>query len=110
MPVRADDSAREGFSGTGGFSPGFFIKVFCRIIIPCFLRGGAFVETSALFFPFDLFGSGGAGAGADLLADAFHEMLADNKRERKATRARSYDSRVRMRRLPLETLRDYQHW
>jgi len=71
---------------------------------------GAFVETSALFFPFDLFGSAGAGAGASLLADAFHEMLADNKRERKETRARSYNSSVRMRRLPLDTLGDYQHW
>ena len=32
------------------------------------------MKTCAVFFPFDLFGSGGAGAGVDLLAD--------NRRER----------------------------
>src|SRR6266513_1487566 len=47
------------------------------------------VKTSAIFFPFDLFGSAGAGAGAELLAEAFQEMLADNRRERVPTRARA---------------------
>jgi arginase family enzyme len=68
------------------------------------------VNTSALFFPFDLFGSAGARAGAELLADAFEEMLADNKRERVPTRARAYAGKVRTRQLLLETLSDYQDW
>src|SRR5205807_1625125 len=68
------------------------------------------VQTTALFFPFDLFGSAGASNGAELLADAFEEMLADNKRERVATRARAYQGQVRMRRLTFESLPDYQTW
>ena len=40
------------------------------------------MKTCAVFFPFDLFGSGGAGAGVDLLADELREILADNRRER----------------------------
>src|SRR5262249_24633689 len=52
------------------------------------------VKTAALFFPFDLFGSPGAGKGAELLADAFREMLADNQREQVPTRARAYQHRV----------------
>jgi len=58
------------------------------------------MTTRAIFFPFDLFGSAGAKAGAELLADAFQEMLADNKRERSATRARAYASKVRSRSSP----------
>jgi len=69
-----------------------------------------FVNTSAVFFPFDLFGSAGARLGAELLADAFREMLADNRRERLATRALAYQKHVRMRELPCETLVDYEHW
>jgi arginase family enzyme len=68
------------------------------------------VKTTAVFFPFDLFGSGGAGAGANLLADAFTEMLDDNRREKKPTRAVAYQPHVRMRQLPLETLEDYRDW
>ena len=40
------------------------------------------MKTSAIFFPFDLFGSGGAGAGALAIADAFDEL-----RERATSRA-----------------------
>jgi agmatinase len=68
------------------------------------------VKTSALFFPFDLFGSGGTKAGAELLADAFDEMLADNKRERQPTRARAYANKVRFQEFTFETLDDYQDW
>jgi arginase family enzyme len=68
------------------------------------------VKTSAIFFPFDLFGSGGAAAGAELLADAFREMLADNRRERVPTRARAYQGQVRVRELAFETLADYGRW
>jgi arginase family enzyme len=68
------------------------------------------VSTTAFFFPFDLFGSGGAGGGADLLADAFQEMLADNRRERMPTRARAYQDHVRRRLFTFETLTEYQDW
>ena len=68
------------------------------------------MTTRAVFFPFDLFGSSGTKAGAELLADAFEEMLADNKRERIATRARAYANKVRFEEFSFETLDDYQDW
>jgi arginase family enzyme len=68
------------------------------------------VKTTAIFFPFDLFGSGGAGTGAELLADAFREMLADNRRERVPTRARAYAGQVRVREFEFATLPAYQDW
>ena len=68
------------------------------------------VTTRAIFFPFDLFGSPGTKAGAELLADALQEMLADNKRERIATRARAYANKVRFEEYTFETLADYQDW
>jgi arginase family enzyme len=68
------------------------------------------MKTTAVFFPFDLFGGGGAGAGAALLADEFREVLADNRRERVATRARAYTNQVRVRELAFATLADYGSW
>lgn len=68
------------------------------------------MKTAACFFPFDLFGSGGTRAGVELLADAFQEMLADNKRERLPTRARAYTSKARFQEFTFETLTDYQNW
>jgi len=68
------------------------------------------VKTTALFFPFDLFGSGGTKAGVELLADAFEEMLADNKREQIPTRARAYANKVGFQEFTFESLADYQDW
>jgi agmatinase len=68
------------------------------------------MTTSAVFFPFDLFGSSGAGSGAQLLADAVREMLADNKAERIPTRARAYDAKVRIREFTFETMPEYEEW
>jgi arginase family enzyme len=68
------------------------------------------VNTSAIFLPFDLFGSRGAGAGAELLADAFQEMLADNERERLPTRARAYANKIKTRQLEFRTVACYQEW
>jgi arginase family enzyme len=68
------------------------------------------MNTSAVFFPFDLFGSGGAGGGAELLADAVRELLADNRRETVPTRARAYAGKVRVREARFETLADYAGW
>jgi arginase family enzyme len=67
-------------------------------------------KTNAFFFPFDLFGSGGTGAGAQLLADAFQEMLDDNRRERIPTRARAYSGKVRFQEFSFESLADYEEW
>jgi arginase family enzyme len=68
------------------------------------------VGTSVISFPFDLFGSRGAGAGAELLRDAVAEMLADNRRERVPTRARCYQDQVRLRELAFTSLGDYRDW
>jgi len=68
------------------------------------------VKTTAIFVPFDLFGSAGSSAGAQLLADAFAEMLADNRRERLPTRAAAYQGQVRSRELHFETMPDYAKW
>jgi agmatinase len=68
------------------------------------------LKTLALFFPFDLFGSAGAAEGAELLAEAFRELLDDNRRERKPTRARAYAGQVRVRRIAFDSLPGYQSW
>jgi arginase family enzyme len=68
------------------------------------------VKTTAVFFPFDLFGSAGTSAGALLLADAFREMLADNRREKTLTRAPVYGGDVRVRELRFETPESYSDW
>jgi arginase family enzyme len=68
------------------------------------------MKTTALICPFALFGSPGTAAGAELLADAVREMLADNCRERRPTRSRAYQPHVRVRELPFTTVPDYAAW
>jgi arginase family enzyme len=68
------------------------------------------MKTSVVIFPFDLFGGGGAGAGAELLADELREVLADNRRETVPTRARAYTDRVRIRQFSFASLDDYAGW
>jgi arginase family enzyme len=68
------------------------------------------LSTTAVVFPFDLFGSGGTGQGAALLGDELREVLADNKRERVPTRARAYQEQVRLREFTFETLPAYRDW
>lgn len=68
------------------------------------------MRTTAVFFPFDLFGGAGAAGGADALYDALRELLADNRRESVATRSRAYDGHVQLRRLAFEKLDDYHDW
>jgi agmatinase len=65
---------------------------------------------TAVVFPFDLFGSGGAGAGAALLGDELREVLADNRRETVPTRAAAYAGRLRLREFTFTTLTDYEGW
>jgi arginase family enzyme len=68
------------------------------------------MSTLAVILPFDLFGSPGAGAGAQLVADALREMLADNRRERMPARATGYHDQVRLKEITFEKLDDYQGW
>jgi agmatinase len=74
-----------------------------------FLRAGR-VKTQVVVFPFDLFGGGGAAAGAQLLADALREMLDDNAREKQPTRSRAYQDRIQLKEFAFETLTDYDDW
>jgi agmatinase len=68
------------------------------------------MKSSFVFFPFDLFGSAGAGGGVTLLADEMREILADNRRERVPTRAQSYTDKVRLREFHFDTLESYTDW
>jgi agmatinase len=68
------------------------------------------MSTLAVILPFDLFGSPGTGAGAQLLGDAIREMLADNEREQMTTRAASYQDQVRLHEFEFETLDGYRGW
>jgi arginase family enzyme len=68
------------------------------------------MRTTVVGFPFELFGGGGAGAGAALVLDEFREILADNRRERVPTRARAYTRRVRIQEFTFETLEAVARW
>ncbi len=68
------------------------------------------MQTNVLIFPFELFGSAGTAAGAELLGDALREMLADNRGEKVATRARTYNEHVRISRVAFEKTDDYADW
>jgi arginase family enzyme len=68
------------------------------------------MKTTALVCPFALFGSPGAGRGAELLADALREILDDNGRERRATRSRAYQPHVRIKELSFADLPAVAAW
>lgn len=67
-------------------------------------------KTNAIFFPFDLFGSAGTAAGAELLADAVREMIEDNEREKMPSRARAYKGKLKIHEFTFETLENYKDW
>jgi arginase family enzyme len=68
------------------------------------------MKSTALICPFGLFGSPGAAAGAELLADALREMLADNRREKRPTRSRAYQSHVRIKELEFADMPAVHGW
>jgi arginase family enzyme len=68
------------------------------------------VKTTVVSFPFDVFGSAGTGAGAELLTDELREVLADNRREKAATRARAYQNQVRIHECMFDNPLAYQDW
>ena len=67
-------------------------------------------RTQAVVFPFDLFGSAGTAAGAELMGDELQEILADNRAETVTTRARAYTSRVSITEGEFITPAQYQDW
>jgi arginase family enzyme len=67
-------------------------------------------RATAVVFPFDLFGSGGAAAGAQLAGDELREILADNRRETVPTRADAYSPHVRIKEVQLATMEDLTAW
>jgi arginase family enzyme len=68
------------------------------------------VKTAVICFPFDLFGSSGTAAGAELVVDELREILADNRRERVPTRARAYTDKVKIREFCFEKIADFENW
>jgi agmatinase len=64
----------------------------------------------AVVFPFDLFGSAGTGAGAQLLGDALREMLADARGETRPARSDAFRDRVRVRELAFDTFAACSGW
>ncbi len=61
-------------------------------------------------FPFDLFGSGGTGAGARLLGDVVHEILDDTERETRPCRADALRGNVQVKEFAFETLAEVSGW
>lgn len=66
--------------------------------------------TTAVVFPFDLFGSSGTGAGAQLLGDVLREALDDTAAEGRLTRPHAYAERLAIEEYPFETLKQVQVW
>ena len=68
------------------------------------------MKIQAVAFPFDLFGSAGTGAGAQLLADALRELLADARRETRPARSDAFHDKVRVKEHTFETLAECEGW
>jgi arginase family enzyme len=68
------------------------------------------MNTRVIVFPFDLFGSGGTGEGAHLLAEGVREILKDTRRETTPTRAHTYGDKVRLRQATFETIEALTTW
>src|SRR5262245_28885983 len=68
------------------------------------------MNTTILVCPFAQFGNPGTQRGAELLADAVREMLADNREETRPTRARAYQDNVQIKEISLATPADYTNW
>lgn len=65
---------------------------------------------TAIVFPFDLFGSSGCGAGAQLLGDALREAVDDTAAEDRPTRPHAYADRLHIEEHPFETLAQVSAW
>ncbi|HVK19587.1 MAG TPA: arginase family protein [Fimbriiglobus sp.] len=65
---------------------------------------------AAVVFPFDLFGSAGTGAGAQLLGDVLSEALDDTAAEARLTRPHAYAAQLDIEEYPFETLEQVRAW
>ena len=68
------------------------------------------MKTIAVVFPFDLFGSAGSGAGAELLSDALQEMISDSRRESGPTRGHAYQDHIRLKEFNFEAMDSIRDW
>jgi agmatinase len=68
------------------------------------------MPTIVTVFPFDLFGSAGTGAGAQLLGDAVHEILDDTEQETRACRADCLRGNVTVSEFAFETMEQVRYW
>lgn len=65
---------------------------------------------TAVVFPFDLFGSSGCGAGAQLLGDALREAVDDTAAEPRPTRPHAYADKLQIEEHPFEKLAQVTAW
>lgn len=68
------------------------------------------MRSTVVVFPFDLFGSAGTGAGAQLLGDAVRELLDDAAQETRPTRTDALRGGVRVKEVAFETLPQVNDW
>jgi arginase family enzyme len=68
------------------------------------------MRTTAVVFPFDLFGGAGTGAGAQLLGDAVREILDDTEEETRPCRADALRGKVEVREVAFETPEQVRDW
>jgi arginase family enzyme len=68
------------------------------------------MRTTAVVFPFDLFGNSGTGAGAELLGDVLREVLSDTKKEARQIRPTAFRDKLKVREFRFETMAEAAAW
>ena len=68
------------------------------------------MRSTVVVFPFDLFGSAGTGAGAQLLGDAVREIIDDTAKESRPSRADVLRGKLRVREVAFETMDEITGW
>ena len=68
------------------------------------------MRTQVVVFPFDLFGSAGTAAGAQLLGDTVREILDDTAKETRPCRAAALRNQLRIREASFETMEQVTGW
>jgi agmatinase len=68
------------------------------------------MSSTVVVFPFDLFGSGGTGAGAQLLGDALREAVEDTEAEDRPTRPHAYVGTLDFEEHAFDTLEQVAGW
>ena len=68
------------------------------------------MTTTAVVFPFDLFGHAGTGAGAQLLGDLVREIVADTAEEPRPTRSHQFAGSLAVEEYTFETVEQVAKW